>query len=366
MRRSTLVVGLLAVAFVACKAKGEKATGNALDAAAATSANASAAPPVVPPEPRPPLAEKAGEVPALEAKLAADKQYTAAWGTDHPSERAILLTALSDLIAYGTMHADAQAAAKKAKLADALTTIDKLLARTGRLPTDLSAKVEAHLAANRTAPRLGLWNPEEKGQPLLDATALAMWLHPNDSAIVRERMRALVKGPFPSRKDTPMKRKWLANLGDVIDRLGALGTFTKEDCTELGARWTQKTLVNGQTQFGCEAPKEAVADPAASQGGEDDQLRKACKAGTSAHLQKADEIDVKVMCHMAVEKLLKSPKSAEFPGAFDDDKKPSSPDGCTTVYPSYVDAQNAFGAKIRTNYICVYDPRTGVATPTLF
>jgi len=193
-----------------------------------------------------------------------------------------------------------------------------------------------------------------------------MWLHPNDSPIVRERMRALVKGPFPTRKDTPMKRKWLANLGDVIDRLGALGTFTKEDCIELGARWTQKTLANGQTQFACEPPKEAVADPAAPQGSEDDQLRKACKVGPSARLQVADETDVKVMCHMAVEKLLKAPKSAEFPGVFDDDRKPARLDGCTTTYGSWVDAPNAFGAKIRTNYICVYDPRTGIATPTTF
>ena len=64
--------------------------------------------------------------------------------------------------------------------------------------------------------------------------------------------------------------------------------------------------------------------------------------------------------------LLKAPKSAEFPGAFDDDGKPARLDGCTTTYASWVDGQNAFGAKIRTTYACVYDPRTGIATPTLF
>ena len=112
------------------------------------------------------------------------------------------------------------------------------------------------------------------------------------------------------------------------------------------------------------APDGNPAPPA--QGSEEEQLRKACKVGPSAHLQVADETDVKVMCHLAVEKLLKAPKSAEFPGVFDDDRKPARMDGCTTTYGSWVDAPNAFGAKIRTNYVCVYDPRTGIATPTTF
>jgi hypothetical protein len=168
---------------------------------------------------------------------------------------------------------DVEAAVKRAKLAEAVTTIQRVLWRVGKLPTDFTTRVEAHLAANKTAPRLGLWAAEEKGKPLVDATALAMWLHPNDPSYVRERMFALVKGPFPARKDAPVARSWLANLGEVINRLGALGDFKKEDCLALGARWSEKPTANGQTQNACEpadAPAEAKPNAGAAAKEDDD------------------------------------------------------------------------------------------------
>lgn len=79
----------------------------------------------------------------------------------------------------------------------------------------------------------------------------------------------------------------------------------------------------------------------------------------------ADKAEVIGLCRVAVERLLKAPRSAEHPGIFDHDGTPTSPDGCVTVYASYVDAQNAFGAKLRTRYVCTYDPRTDLATPTM-
>ena len=42
------------------------------------------------------------------------------------------------------------------------------------------------------------------------------------------------------------------------------------------------------------------------------------------------------------------PEERRVPGVFDDDRKPTRMDGCTTTYGSWVDAPNAFGAKIRT------------------
>jgi hypothetical protein len=260
----------LVIAMTACKGKSPEAS--AQDGGATSAAAAPPAPPSIPPEPAPPRADKVAEVPALEAKLIADKSYVAAWAPDHANERALLLTAVSDLVAFGTMHSDVDAAVKKAKLADAVMTVLKVIWRNGKLPSDFVTRVTAYLAANKTAPRLGLWNPDEKGKPLVDATALAMWLNPNDPTYVRERMRALVKGPFPATKGAPAQRSWLVNLADVLDRLTALGSFAKADCLEIGAQWSEELLTDGGTQFACKPaePRDsnASAKPAVPQGEE--------------------------------------------------------------------------------------------------
>jgi hypothetical protein len=128
------------------------------------------------------------------------------------------------------------------------------------------------------------------------------------------------------------------------------------DCESRNLEFTTIRDENGKDIGACKVGAARI---------DEDRLRKACKVGPSVKLQPADEAEVKVMCRMAVEKLLKAPKSAEHPGMFDEDGKPTSVDGCTTVYTSYVDAQNAFGAKLRTRYVCTYDPRTGRATPAM-
>jgi hypothetical protein len=242
-----------------CKPRSD--TGGATDAAAVLTVAATPTPPPIPAEPPPPRADKASEVPAIEARLVADKAYVAAWTADHAAERGLLLTAASDLLAYGTMHADVDAAVKKAKLSDAVTNMLKVLGRVGKLPADFTTRTEAYLAANKSASRFGTWNPEAPGQPLYDATALAMWLHPNDAGYVRERIHALDKGPFRWRKDAPVKRSWLANPGEVIDRLAALGAFGKQDCLDLAAQWSEEPLMDGGTQFSC---KPAVASEPSS------------------------------------------------------------------------------------------------------
>ena len=129
---------------------------------------------------------------------------------------------------------------------------------------------------------------------------------------------------------------------------------TPQTCDARKLEFTTTTDENGKSVGACKTSAESV---------DEDRLRKACKVAGTAKIQKAGEVEVKVMCQKAIERLLKSPKSAEFPGVFDDDGKPVSTDGCTTVYSSYVDAQNAFGAKLRTKYVGTYDPRTGLATP---
>ncbi len=53
------------------------------------------------------------------------------------------------------------------------------------------------------------------------------------------------------------------------------------------------------------------------------------------------------LCEMRTRDTLKAPRSAKFPWV-----KKASFDGSLAILKSYVDAQNSFGAMIRTNYIC--------------
>ncbi len=128
---------------------------------------------------------------------------------------------------------------------------------------------------------------------------------------------------------------------------------TPASCEARKLEFTTIQDENGNSVGACKKGEESIAE---------DQLRKACKLGASAKIHVADSSEVKMRCQRAMEKGLKAPKTAEFPGMLDVDGKPASVDGCTTVYSSYVDAQNAFGAKLRTKYVCTYDPRTGLAT----
>jgi hypothetical protein len=57
-----------------------------------------------------------------------------------------------------------------------------------------------------------------------------------------------------------------------------------------------------------------------------------------------------VMAQQFVEQRLKAPSSAGFPWGTRDSQI-NNIGGCVYVVTSYVDAQNSFGAKIRTNYI---------------
>ena len=228
--------------------------------AASSAADAAVFAPV-PAEPTPPLAARVAEAPAFEAKLVADKAYLAIWAPAHAGDRAIFLTALSDFIAYGTPRKETAKAMRTVGLMPAFDDVKEVLARTGELPSELKSKVEAGLAETKQAPRLGLWKPDDAGANVIDETALAMWLHPNDPAYVRERLVALVKGPSTPLEGQPVARAWLANLGDVINRLHALDGFGKDECLVVGAEWTEKVSPQtGASTYAC-TPKDESKRP---------------------------------------------------------------------------------------------------------
>lgn len=109
----------------------------------------------------------------------------------------------------------------------------------------------------------------------------------------------------------------------------------------------------------------AEASAKAKAAADDAALHKSCKVPAAKSLQAIDPSDMKIQCRDIVRDRLKAPSTADFPGIFDADSRPTSADGCVMVYASYVDAQNSFGAKIRTKYVCTYDPRTGLLNVNL-
>jgi hypothetical protein len=63
-----------------------------------------------------------------------------------------------------------------------------------------------------------------------------------------------------------------------------------------------------------------------------------------------DALSAWVMCQQFIEERLKAPKSADFPAGYDRFTTDLG-DGRYRV-KAYVDAQNSFGAEIRTNFEC--------------
>lgn len=141
-----------------------------------------------------------------------------------------------------------------------------------------------------------------------------------------------------------------ATLGLLF--FGGVGT-----CTALGVAATHETPAQ-KAKIAAEAQSTAAAAETLRKA-LDEELHKACKVASDVPLNMPDDGDIRASCKSAVRDGLKSPSTAEFPGAFDGENKTlRTDDGCNRVFRSYVDAQNSFGAKLRSKYECVYDPRT--------
>ncbi len=94
------------------------------------------------------------------------------------------------------------------------------------------------------------------------------------------------------------------------------------------------------------------------------KTRKACGLKPGATIYPATVRELAKMCRGLVEQGLKVPGSGEFPDlpSETETRGMGSADGCHYSLDSYVDATNAFGMKVRTQYRCTYDPTTGLAS----
>ncbi len=74
-----------------------------------------------------------------------------------------------------------------------------------------------------------------------------------------------------------------------------------------------------------------------------------------------DAVDFSIQCEAMVAQQLKAPRTAQFQGS---DKYGDGPHSIKTTssgfhWLGFVDAQNSFGALLRTSFVCTYDMSTG-------
>lgn len=231
MSRSSFLFMLSFALSVGCQPKTDASTASTADAGATATPIAPRA--ALPPEPAPPVADKASEVPDLEAKLAADKTYAAVW-TGPRADLNAFLAYESELLATGGAPAALGSTIKGKKLQDAGIKLFMVFARVGKFPDDFAKKLATHLDATKAEPHAGTWSTFTKGGPTHDHAALAAWSRPEDAALLREHIasRKAGAGPFgweswQGKGNVP--RPWLVDEGAALDRLAIVGKLTPEE-----------------------------------------------------------------------------------------------------------------------------------------
>lgn len=227
---SVIAVAVLgACATSACKPKSSPATA---DGSIATASSAIVpAKPVLPPDPPPPVADKADQVPGFEAALATDAAYQAVWTSPRPTLNAFL-TYVSELLAEGSASTEITDAVAAKKLENAAIKLFLVVSRLGRFPADFTAKFASHRDAVKGEAHLGVWSPWNKGDPIHDFSALAAWSKPEDGAYVREHIGAKRLGPTRwAPLLQPPARPWLVSARAATERLALLLPLEASDCS---------------------------------------------------------------------------------------------------------------------------------------
>lgn len=242
------LAAVLVLALGACKPKAGAPSPDAGDTATPT---ASAAKPVLPPEPPPPVADKADQVPGFEAVLAKDAAYQTVWAAPR-STLDPFLTYVSELLAEGSASTEITRVVAAKKLEDAAIKLFLIFTRLGRFPSDFTTKFASHLDSVHSDPHLGTWSPWTKGAPIHDFTALAAWSKPEDGAYLRERIAAKRLGP--TRRSPLLQepaRPWLVSQRAATERLGLLLPLEPSDCAPLRQLEQRVDPKTGATRGAC-------------------------------------------------------------------------------------------------------------------
>jgi hypothetical protein len=213
--------------------------------------------PTLPPEPPPPVADLAAEVPKLEAKLTGNKTYQGMWDEARRADLNLLLTMVSSLLASGgwsgpTLDAvDARNRKDGHLMEQAAIGLFAIHVRTNTYPADFTNALRQHLEKLRAAPHLGTWEPFRKGSAPFDITALAVWLNQEDPAYLREMLTARREAPpgmgWPGiDPKKPPLRLWLADEKAALERLSLLDQLTQAEGARLAKVRAEANIVRVQ------------------------------------------------------------------------------------------------------------------------
>ena len=250
------LAALLVLALGACKPKAGAPTQEA--GATATPAPPPAKP-ALDPEPAPPVADRADQVPGFETALAKDAAYQGVWAGPRPTLN-VFLTYVSELLAEGSASTEITTPVEAKRLGDAAIKLFLIFSRLGRFPADFTAKFESHRDAVKGEPHLGTWSAWSKGEPVHDFSALAAWSKPEDGAYLREHVAAKRLGPtrWAPLLQTPA-RPWLVSARAATERLALLLPLEPSDCPPLRQFEQRVDPQTGATRGAC-VPRFSVKE----------------------------------------------------------------------------------------------------------
>ncbi len=284
---------LVTLGEAGCKAKGQDSAPTPVGAASSATTTTK---PALPPEPPPPAADKAAEVPGLEAALAKDTAYQAVWNGPR-SDLNAFLSYVSELVATSGANDALMKTMHTKKLHDAAIKLFMVFGRLGRFPNDFTKKLSTHLDATKAEPHGGTWSAFTKGGAMHDYSSLAAWSRGDDAALLREHIASKRSGAGPfgweawqGKGDAP--RPWLVTEVDALDRLALVTELTSEEqARRESLRVAMKKEAAAKAEMDSAAPVTAATLWNAYQGNEvsADEAYKGKKllvSGTVASIEK--------------------------------------------------------------------------------
>lgn len=158
----------------------------------------------------------------------------------------------------------------------------------------------------------------------------------------------LVSGVLTRRRGRPARFGWPVGVGLLV-----VATVL----VNLAAPQTAATAERASPPA-----EEAVQEEGAGDATESQDLAEASSEAPAVPEASGERISVGlflVKCRSAVKAQLKSPATAKFPGSLESAAEASETEAGERTWSGHVDSENGFGAVVRTDFVCRYDPADG-------
>jgi hypothetical protein len=194
--------------------------------------------PKLPPEPPPdPELIKLADLPKWEAKLASDGAYAGILEPKRRDDFKLLLTGVSELVAYSGFDLPVYIALKRRKiLEEPSVALYMIWLRIGAFPEDFTAALRKLLDDTKGDPRLGVWSPAEKGHDPHDFSALAAWVNRDRPEYIRQFITARASlgwQAYDAAKNGPPRRPYLTYEVEALKWLALLVPLTADEQAQL-------------------------------------------------------------------------------------------------------------------------------------